>query len=315
MSGGRTDRLAVVAGEALMDLVHTCDGELRAHPGGGPYNVARAIGRLGRPVAYLGRVSTDGFGRRLSRQLEEDGVGLEAIVPTEDPTTLAIAQLDDGGAATYSFYTAGTSAPGLTAEAALAAVPARPAILYAGTLGLVLEPMASALEALVAAAADETLVALDPNIRPGTITDAPGFRARMGRVLARADVVKVSEEDLAWLAGETDVVAAARGLLARDDAVALVTRGAEGALVVTRHDVRAVAAPPVLVVDTIGAGDAFMGGFLADWSRRGLGRGDLRRLDDVERSAAFACHLAALSCARAGADPPTADEVRSAAYA
>src|SRR3954464_7789347 len=104
----------VIAGEALVDLVPSGDGTVAAHPGGGPYNVARTLGRLERPVLYLGRVSTDAFGRRLRAGLEADGVGLEAVVATDAPTTLALAEIDESGAASYHFYAAGTSAPGLT---------------------------------------------------------------------------------------------------------------------------------------------------------------------------------------------------------
>jgi fructokinase len=191
------DSPVVVTGEALIDLVLARDGSLDGHPGGGPYNVARTIGRLGQPVAYLGRVSTDGFGRRLLLELEADGVGLESIVPTDAPTTLALAELDAAGAAQYRFYDIGTSAPGLTLVAASAAFPERIGTFYLGTLGLVFEPMATTLEALVARVDEDTLVAIDPNCRPTMIDDPAAFRGRLSRLLVRTDVVKVSEEDLA----------------------------------------------------------------------------------------------------------------------
>src|SRR3712207_256934 len=114
-------RPVVVTGEALIDLVLARDGSLAGHPGGGPYNVARTIGRLEQPVAYLGCVSTDGFGARLRRELEDDGVALGTVIGTDAPTTLALAQLDEAGVAQYRFYASGTSAPGLTLQAAAAA--------------------------------------------------------------------------------------------------------------------------------------------------------------------------------------------------
>jgi fructokinase len=301
--------VVVVSGEALVDLVVAPDGSLAGHPGGGPYNVARTIGRLGQRVAYLGRVSTDGFGKRLRRELEADGVGLNAVVATDDPTTLALAELDAAGAARYRFYEAGTSAPGLTLEAASAALPEHAGTFYLGTLGLVFEPMASTLEALVARVGDGTLVALDPNCRPSTIADPAAFRARITRLLARTDVMKASDDDLAWIDPDADPVTAARGLLAQEHAVALVTLGVEGALVITKHEEIEVHSPEVEVVDTIGAGDAFMGAFLAYWCGRGLGRADLNRLDQVEQATRFACRVAAITCARAGADPPRLAEV------
>jgi len=303
------DGTIVVAGEALIDLVLARDGSLDGHPGGGPYTVARTIGRLEQPVAYLGRVSSDGFGRRLLQELEADGVGLESILATDAPTTLALAELDSAGAARYEFYDAGTSAPGLTLEAASAAFPERVGVFYLGTLGLVFEPMATTLEALVARIGDDTLVALDPNCRPTVIADAAAFRGRLSRLLARTDVLKASEEDLAWIEPGADPVSAARGLLARDDAVALVTLGGDGALAITAEETIPVHAPPVDVVDTIGAGDAFMGAFLARWRARGLGRSDLRRLDELAHAATFACRVAAITCSRAGADPPRLTEL------
>jgi fructokinase len=303
------DGTVVVTGEALIDLVLARDGSLDGHPGGGPYNVARTIGRLEQPVSYLGRVSTDGFGRRLLLELEADGVGLKSIVPTDAPTTLALAELDAAGAARYRFYDAGTSAPGLTLEAALAAFPEHVGTFYLGTLGLVFEPMATTLEALVARVGDDTLVALDPNCRPTMIEDAAGFRGRLSRLLARTDVVKASEDDLAWIDPGTDPVAAARALLAHDGAAALVTLGADGALAITAEQAVEVDAPEVQVVDTIGAGDAFMGAFLARWRARGLGRADLHRLEEVEQAATFACRVAAITCSRAGADPPRLAEL------
>jgi fructokinase len=231
-------------------------------------------------------------------------VGLDAIVATDAPTTLALAELDAAGAARYRFYDAGTSAPGLTLEAASAALPERVGTFYLGTLGLVFEPMASTLEALVGRMGDDTLVALDPNCRPTTIDDPAAFRGRLGRLLARTDVLKASEEDLAWIDPGADPVTAARALLAQEHAVALVTLGREGALVVTHDAALEVSSPEVEVVDTIGAGDAFMGAFLAHWRERGLGRGDLPGVDDVREAARFACRVAAITCARAGADPP-----------
>ena len=299
----------VLSGEALFDLVLARDGSLVGHPGGGPYNVARTVGRLKQPAAFLGRLSTDGCGQRLRAQLKADGVALDCAVATDDPTTLALAQLNDEGVAQYRFYERDTSAPGLTAEAAAAALPSPIRAFYLGTLGLVLEPMATSLESLVGRLPDDTLVALDPNCRPSTISDPAAFRGRLARLLMRTDVIKVSEEDLAWLDPGADQADAARALLGHADALALVTLGGDGALVVTAGATVAVTAPVVEVIDTIGAGDALMGAFLARWADQGLSRADLRRLDDVERTAEFACRVAAITCSRAGADPPQLDEL------
>jgi fructokinase len=226
--------MILVGGEALIDLVPGADGALAAHPGGGPFNTARAVARLGRPVAYLGRLSTDRFGRRLEELLREDGVGLSSVVHTDEPTTLALAEVDADGSACYRFYERATAAPGLEPADALAALPDAVEILHVGTLGLVLEPVASALEAVVERLAGRALVVVDPNVRPGVIRDPDAYRSRLARVLARADVVKLSEEDAGWLAPGRSPVDAVRELLAGGPALGLFTRRGEGAVEATR---------------------------------------------------------------------------------
>jgi fructokinase len=299
----------LVGGEALYDLVVQGEDAIAAHPGGGPFNTARTIARLEQPVAFLGRVSSDRFGRRLERLLADDGVGLESLVRADEPTTLALAEVDERGGASYRFYAEGTAAAGLTPEEALAALPDGVDMLHVGTLGLALEPVASALEAVVERLAPQALVAVDPNVRPPAIADGATYRARLDRVLARAHVVKVSEDDLAWLEPGHAWLDAANALLERGPAAVLVTRGADGAAAITAGAHTEVEAVRVEVVDTIGAGDAFGGGFLAWWRARGLGRDDLLDHERVVEGTRFAARVAALTCARRGASPPRLAEV------
>jgi fructokinase len=153
------------------------------------------------------------------------------------------------------------------------------------------------------------VVALDPNCRPAVIDDPAAYRARLARMLAHSDVVKASEDDLAWLEPGSAPAEAALALLAQGPAVALVTLGPAGALVVTAEDVVEVPAPAVEVVDTIGAGDALGGAFLASWLRRGLARDELSDVATVVETTRFACAVAALTCARAGASPPRLAEL------
>jgi fructokinase len=284
---------------------------MRAYPGGGPFNTARTAGRLGQPVAYLGRISTDRFGAAHERMLAADGVQLGSVVRTGQPTTLAIAETDASGSARYRFYAEGTAAPGLTPEAALAALPHAVSILHVGTLGLVLEPVASALEAVVESLAGRALIAVDPNCRPDAIADEPAYRARLQRVFGRAQLVKVSEEDLLWLDPSRAWIDAARALLALGPTLVLVTRGPSGAVAVWERDSVAVEAPAVEVVDTIGAGDAFGGAFMAWWRSHGLGRDQLADATPVADAARFAAHVAALTCGRAGAWPPRLSELEA----
>ena len=304
--------MILVGGEALYDLVlQGATDDLHGHPGGGAFNTARTIGRLEQPVAYLGRLSHDRFGERMLGLLESDGVDLGAVVRTNDPTTLALAEVDDDGVARYRFYERGTSAVGLEPDAALAVLPGDVRFLHVGTLGLLLEPVATALEAVVERLAPTALIVLDPNIRPWVIEDGDAYRARLDRVLARAHVVKVSQEDLEWLHPGVPEVEGVRAMLEHGPALGLLTRGPNGALVVTRTAEVAVPAPRAKVVDTIGAGDAFGGGFLAWWSERGLARDDLGTIDLAVEATAFACLVAARTCSRPGAEPPYRSELPS----
>jgi fructokinase len=287
----------VVGGEALYDLVAREDGTIDAHPGGGPFNTARSIGRLEQPVAFLGRLSNDRFGERHARILAEDGVAPSATVRTDEPTTLALAETDAAGQASYRFYASGTAAVGLTAEAAIAALPPVVDMLHIGTLGLVFEPIAAALEAVVEKVHPSALVALDPNWRAAAIGDEPAYRARLERILRHAHLLKLSEEDLAWL----DPV---RSPLDLGPSVVLLTRGSAGATVISPGHETDVETPHVELVDTIGAGDAFGGGFLAWWYARRLGREELADHELVVEGTRFAAQVAAITCTRAGASPP-----------
>ncbi len=303
--------MIVVAGESLVDLLVQADGGVTATPGGGPFNTARALGRLGCPVAFLGRLSTDRFGHILTTHLAADGVDLRWAPATPDPTLLAVAEIGDDGAATYHFYTAGTAAPGLAASDLPDGLPPGATALHVGTLGLVLEPIASTIERLVETVADDILVMADPNCRPSAIDDPDSYRARLDRLLGRVDVVKVSTDDLAWLEPGAASVGAARRLLARGPRAALVTDGGRPVRIVTGDGVVEIAVPVVAIVDTVGAGDSFGAGFLAAWAAAGRGRADLGNVRALVDATTFAARVGALTTTRRGADPPRLAEVEA----
>ncbi len=305
--------MIVVAGESLVDLLVRPDGSVVATPGGGPYNVARALGRLGLAVAFLGRLSTDPFGRILRARLVADGVDLRWAPPTDDPTLLAVAELDAHGAAGYHFHTAGTAAPGLVASELPDGLPPDTTALHVGTLGLVLEPMATTIEGIVATSGPAVLVMADPNCRPSAIPDREVYRRRLERLLARVDVVKVSTDDLAWLEPRLAPVDAARRLLAHGPRVALLTDGGRPVRIVTAGAVDEVLVPAVTIVDTVGAGDAFGAGFLAAWTSAGRNRADLSDRAALEAATAYAVRVGALTTTRPGAEPPFAAEIRGVA--
>ena len=301
--------MIVVAGEALIDLLVQPDGRITAVPGGGPFNTARTIARLGLGVAFLGRLSDDGFGRTLRGALNADGVDLSLTESTSAPTTLAIADLDEAGGATYRFHTAGTSAPGLSAPAVAAALATGPSALHVGTLGLVLEPMAGAIADGVTTAAGSTLVMLDPNCRPPAIPERSSYLDRLAAVVRRADVVKVSTADLGYLSPDVPAITAARMLLDQGPAVILVTDGSNPVTCLMSNLTFRVGVPVSDVVDTVGAGDSFGGAFLARWIERGFGRRELADDAALRDAVGHAIQVAVLTCGRQGADPPRRDEL------
>jgi fructokinase len=303
--------MIVVAGEALIDLIANPDGTLIPIPGGGPYNTARTIARLGERVTFLGRISTDRFGRDLRANLARDGVSADGLVTTDDPTTLAVVELDEHGIARYHFYVDGTSAAGLTDTDATAVLDASTTALHIGTLGLVLEPVGTTIEALVERSGSGWLVMLDPNCRPGATPDPAAFRGRIERIARRADVVKVSEDDLRFLAPDDAPDGAINRLLALGVRLVLRTGGSDDVEVRTASGRASVPVPAVRVADTVGAGDAFGGGFLASWTAAGRGRDDLASIDLVDESVRTAVRVAALSCLRPGAEPPTLAELEA----
>jgi fructokinase len=300
-----------VIGEALVDLVAGGDGRVDARLGGGPYNAARTLARLGRPAVFLGRLSADGFGRQLGEGLAAEGVALGLPEPSPWPTTLSVATLDATGAAGYGFYLDRTAAADVTYEALRRALPRDPLAVHLGTLGLVMEPAATAAARLVRDDVPaDALVLLDPNCRPGAVTDEAAYRGRLGAIARRADIVKASTEDLAYLYPGLTQHEAADALLAAGVALVLVTDGPRAALAILSGTVLSYTPPAVQVADTIGAGDAFGGGFLAWWMAHGLGRDELRRPGPgqaglVGAALRAAAATAALTCTRPGADPPT----------
>lgn len=317
----------VCCGEALVDLLGTDPGARtwRAAPGGSPYNAAMAAGRLGAPTSFLGVFSEDRFGHVLVRRLQESHVDSHTCPVTPEPTTLAIvdaARPDEEP--DYSFHVAGTTTT--SARVNDLHLPSDMGVFHvSGSVSLVLEPAASRIESLLAAAQHRAIVHLDPNPRPSLI-DRDGFGRRMDRWLGLADVVKVSESDLAWIAPGRDPIDVARhwvgaadvgGVDPDDDApdrpvAVVVTRGPRGAAAVTAGGMVEVGAEPVDVVDTVGAGDTFSGAMLAALSAHHITtRSQLERLDAAwwRTALTYAVEAAGIACSRVGADPPWRHEL------
>ena len=309
--------MLTVLGEAVVDLVAEGDRRFVAHPGGFALNVAVGLGRLGQPVSLAARLSRDTFGELFRAHLADSGADPRHLVDAAEPSTLAVATLDAGGVARYDFWAAGT-ADWQWSDAELASVvDDDPDVLHTGSLALELEPGAGRIVDLLArlTAGGRTTISYDPNVRMARLGPVEAGRAAVERVVALAHLVKVSAEDLAWLyPGEEPVAAATRWAAAGPELV-VVTLGPDGA-VALGPDRRAVHrdAPRVEVADTVGAGDAFSAGLLDALAERGaLGRG-AAGLAGVDLPAVLdrATLVAALTCTRPGADPPTLAEVAEA---
>ena len=296
--------MIVVCGEALIDMIQNGDGTQRATPGGGPFNTARALARLGVPTAFLGRLSSDDFGRELAGLLAADGVSLQLVSTGPEKTTIAVADVDDAGFAEYQFLVHGTSAPNLTSDAVPEHLSADVTALHLGTLGLVLEPMADTLLGLVDREHDGRLVMVDPNIRVGLVPDDE-YRERLRHVIACSSIVKASATDLDWLYPDVSYHDSAERLLAEGVVLTVVTLGADGAFGAHRDFRVSVDAPEVEVVDTIGAGDSFGAALLAWLHDHGAIRPNVALTrDELESALRYACTAAAITCSRPGADPP-----------
>ncbi len=310
-----------VCGEALVDLVEQEPGLFRAYPGGSPANVAVGLARLGLPVTLLARLSDDTFGRRLREHLSANQVGLTYAVAAAEPATLAAVATDGEGAATYDFWFQGTADRQWLPTELPDPLPDPVVAVHTGSLALALEPAAGVLTDWLRAvrATSGATVCLDPNIRPVLELDRATALRRVERQVRLAHIVKVSAEDLAWLAPDEPADRVARRWRELGPLLVVVTLGADGVLAIG-PDGSTVRRPavPVDVVDTVGAGDAFTAGLLAGLHRLELlgpgGREALAALGPARLAGLLdeAALVAALTCARVGADPPTPAAVRQA---
>jgi fructokinase len=302
-------------GEALIDMLPRTStlGEACFAPyaGGAVFNTAIALGRLGAPSAFFSGVSTDMLGEILAETLTASKVDVSMLARSGRPTTVAFVKLVDGQA-TYAFYDEATAGRMLS-EDQLPALPASVQALFFGGISLVNDPAASTYEALQKREAAARVTMIDPNIRPGFIAGKEdAYRARIERMVARADIVKLSDEDLHWLAGPGDLTGLARAIIAKGPRIVFITEGAKGARAVTQTQDRFVAAVPVKVADTVGAGDTFNAGALAALHQAGvLTKAGISGVTDAVLDAALSLgtRAAAVTVSRAGANPPWAHEL------
>ncbi|WP_170785903.1 carbohydrate kinase family protein [Ruegeria lacuscaerulensis] len=308
--------MILCCGEALIDMIPTptTDGAqgFVPHSGGAIFNTAIALGRLGASVGMLTGLSSDMFGAQLSDALTDSHVDQTHVIRSDRPSTLAFVQLKDGQAS-YSFLDENSAGRMLRPEDMPAQLPGTTA-LYFGGISLACEPCADAYAALLDQHADACAVMLDPNIRPGFIADETRYRTRLNRMIEQADIVKVSDEDLNWIVpGPESLTEKVPALLEAGPSVVIITKGSEGASAYL-HDgsETSVSVKQVQVVDTVGAGDTFNAGVLAQLDADGLlTKSGLRSVDvsAIRSALSTGAEVAAVTVSRAGANPPWAHEL------
>jgi fructokinase len=301
--------MIVSCGEALIDFLPrtATDGTpaFAPLPGGSPFNVAVAVGRLGSAAGFFGGLSNDLFGETLRLALHDSGVDCSLANISGRPTTLAFVSLASANAR-YAFFDEGSAGRMLT-ENDLPALPKAVTTLHFGSFSLAEEPCGSALEGLMRREFFDRVISLDINVRPTLIRNRDGYLARIDRLIAMTDIVKLSEEDLAWLEPDGAFDGLAERWLKLGARLVVLTKGAGGADAASKAGAVTVPGIVVKVADTVGAGDTFTAGMLARLDKRGLlTKAAVAGLEKAQIAdmLGFAAKAAAITVSRPGADPP-----------
>ena len=311
--------MILCCGEALIDMLPTTDQAGKAsftpHVGGAVFNTAIALGRLRVLTGFISGISSDLFGELLKAALAGSNVDAEAVITSDRPTTLAFVQLTEGHAS-YTFYDENTAGRCLDPDD-LPEIGEAVTAMYFGGISLISEPASEFYTRLAEREANNRVIVVDPNIRAGFITGEATYRARLDRIIAAADILKVSDEDLNWIIREPVSLKEKVALLkAKGPKVLILTRGGAGASAATPNgDWVDVKSKQVEVVDTVGAGDTFNAGVLASLSERGLlTKNALEDIsaDGVAVALNFGASVAAITVSRAGSNPPWAKELADA---
>lgn len=303
----------LVIGESVADIVREPGGAEVTHPGGSPANVAYGLARLGRSTALLTELGDDAAGALIAEHLRGVGVELHADRRGPAPTPSAVVALDEAGRATYEFDIRWTLPP----ERAVVAF--RPRHVHLGSIAAFADPGSATVLETARRLRDHATVSYDPNVRADLLGDRKDAVAKAGHCVAVSDIVKASDEDLRWLYPERDEAAVAASWLGQGPELVLITRGGDGAVAYTRRHTASMPSRRVRVVDTVGAGDSFMSAALDALAAEGLlGAGarasGLASMSEAELFTVLdhACAAAAVTVSRAGANPPTDAELRSA---
>lgn len=306
--------MLTVIGEALVDVVSRDGEKPRAHVGGSPMNVAVGLARLDHAVQFLGRYGQDEYGQAVAEHLRENDVQLP-FSPDRKPTSVAQATVDQAGAATYDFQLDWSLD---VSDEQIDRLLADTGLLHVGSIGAMLEPGATIVRKAVERAREHALVSYDPNCRPTIIPDSSDARARAEAIVASADIVKASDEDLLWLYPGRSVEDSARAWLQAGARLVVVTRGGLGPWAVTRGTGRegvGTSAAKVTVADTVGAGDSFMAALISALTDRGITGSEARAaLDELDQEQVleilnYAARAAGITVSRSGADLPTRNDL------
>jgi fructokinase len=308
----------VVAGEVMIDLVPEPDGRFRAAPGGSPATVAIGLARLGTPTQLIARIGSGALANSIREYVAANGVGLTHAVEADEHVAVAFVSVDDGGRARHDIYADGAADWLWSPDELPDPLPDATLAFYTGSVAAARQPGSVALLQLLRRehARNRVSIVLDPNPRPGLLGEPEDVREHWDALIELADVIKTSDEDLAWLVPGIDPFKIAKGWAECGPALIVVTRGAHGAFAVTSEGTM-VSSPAcdVEVTDTVGAGDAFTAGLVDSLRRCGLlgapARQQLAELPPAQLREILdrAGRVAALTCERLGADPPTAAQL------
>ncbi|MDR0321738.1 MAG: carbohydrate kinase [Treponema sp.] len=315
--------MILCTGEAVIDMFHKNDpilGEVfYPLPGGCSYNTSIAIGRLGSPAAFLGRLSKNFFGEIQFKRLRENNVNVDLLIRCEQNPILAFIKTEEGQEPQYAFYDEGTADRLLTTED-LPALPSNIACIACGSISMCMEPLATTIEALILKeAAKKTVIAFDPNIRPFMIKDRDAYMKRFEKWISVSTIAKISGEDFEYIFPNTESETALHKVIDLGTRLAIVTLGSQGAVALLKRgdgNVIKACAPAAhipKVADTVGAGDTFQGALLAWLEQKGkLLYNEIVNLSETELHSAliFANKAAAIVCTRHGAEPPTLKEIK-----
>jgi len=294
-----------VCGEALIDLIPRGEQKV-AIVGGGPANTAKALARLGFDSYFIDGISTDSFGGMIKDQLLHDGVNLKYAHYSDKQTCTADVSLDKAGVASYVFTIDGTATFDFTKDWLPDPAEIQPVVLQIGTLATIVQPAADVLLEWAKRVAKVAPVVFDPNVRSSVQPDRPKYQEAIAKWAAISAVIKVSEDDLSWLYPEQDQIAIAEEWIKGGSTLVIITKGSYGIIGVTKDDVVSVPGVKIEVVDTVGAGDTVGAIVVEAIVERGLKviTGDVLREVLVRATKA-----AAITCSRAGANPPTRAEI------